>query len=226
MVCSTPKTVASRPGIILMLSTDVGINFTSASVCWLELSITLSWAPVSYLTGDCSTKWRSYGNYCTGVAWRYAPICEAHVVSVLRSFRELRRCPGMVESDINQKVDGCRGPIAWPLWSSDLTPKDFFSLWGHLKNALCSLSEEYQRRHGMTSGSYDNGWCQHVKACAREYCTVHVSFEMDEKTFFNSSYNYEEHMVWSLIACAIHISGKLSVTGRMLYNIFHLFFSE
>jgi hypothetical protein len=124
---------------------------------------------------------------------------------------------------------GHRGPTAWPPWSPDLTPMDFF-LRGHLKEHVYVVPLDYQRSHGKTSSSCDNGRCQHVKVCSREYHVVHSRLPWNGWRLLWIP-NVTTRRPWfdHLIACTIwqwRGSWKLNITGHMLYNIFDFFFNK
>jgi hypothetical protein len=126
-----------------MLSANIWVS-ASASAFGLELSWTLSWAPVGLLN-DVMIIWKN----CNTTAWWRAP----------RSCGTLWSVRQWLNGTYSGNWTEHQGPSAWPPRSPDLTM---------IGACLCS-SAMYYRRCGKTSSSCDNS--RRYRECSKYWCT-------------------------------------------------------
>jgi hypothetical protein len=179
---------------------------------------------------DCSTiSWFS-GKCSTVAAWRCASSCEAVVgISARRSNSALWwRCPEVVECDTSGKVDWTWRADCMASLVAGSNSDGFFPVGISEGVNLRSPSQDYLRSRGETSSSCDNGRCQHVKACSRECRAAHCRLPWNGRRPLRTPIvTTQRPWLDHLVACAIwrwRVSWKINVTGRVLYNIFDLFF--
>lgn len=137
--CSAMTTVTSGQRIILMLSGNKVMEATWPATCGLELSVTLLWVSVCYLTAQLLSTivifWKLFYHGCMKVClWLWGRGFGFVIVELQHSMGRISY-PG--------RWIGHGGFIVWPPWLLDLTLPDIF-LWGllkvHVKQFLQGLS--------------------------------------------------------------------------------------
>jgi hypothetical protein len=101
----------------------------------------------------------------------------------------------MVEYNITWKVDKMSRADCMAFVTNGSNSHGFFSV-ETPEAHLCSPSQAYQRSHGKTSGSCDNGKCQHVKVSSKRLAfSALISPLKWMEAASTDHYNYDAPMV-------------------------------